>query len=151
MNNTESALRAMRAEDLEQVIVLDAESGGLRRDDFFRRRWRAMEGDPGAYIGLVAAAGDTIEGFVLGHVLTGEFGTVRPLAIIDSIAVDPWLRGGGVGMHLMEALKDAARERNCGEIRTLADWERQDLLRFFSGSGFSLAPLNVLEKPITVN
>ena len=85
---------------------------------------------------------------MLAQVLTGEFGAVRPLAVIDGIAVDPWVRGGGVGGALMEALKAAARELDCAEIRTLADWERQDLLGFFAGAGFSLAPLNVLEKSL---
>jgi len=151
MNDQDSSIRAMRSEDLEQVIALDAESGGLSRDDFFHRRWRAMEDNPKAYVGLVAASGETVEGFVLGHILTGEFGEVRPLAIIDSIAVDPWLRGSGVGSRLMEALKAEAGERQCSEIRTVADWARQDLLEFFSGTGFSLAPLEVLEKSLEAN
>lgn len=151
MNDQDSSIRAMRPEDLEQVIALDAASGGLNRDDFFHRRWRAMEDNPQVYLGLVAASGDTVDGFVLGHILTGEFGEARPLAIIDSIAVDPRLRRGGVGSRLMEALKAEAGERDCSEIRTVADWGRQDLLEFFCGSGFSLAPLEVLEKNLDTN
>jgi len=151
MNDQDSSIRAMRSEDLEQVIALDAASGGLHRDDFFQRRWQAMEESPQVYVGLVAASGDTVNGFVLGHILTGEFGEVRPLAIIDSIAVDPRFRRGGVGSRLMEALKAEATERDCSEIRTVADWGRQDLLAFFSGSGFSLAPLEVLETNLDTN
>lgn len=148
MNRPESTIRPMNREDLEQVIVLDAEPGVLRRDDFFRRRWRAMENSPQSYIGLVAAGRNTVEGFVLAHILTGEFGAVRPLTIIDAIAVDPWLRSGGVGAALMEALKAEAATRQCTEIRTLADWDRQDLLEFFRISGFSPAPFNVLRKSL---
>lgn len=151
MKNTDMTIRSMREEDLEQVVALDGDAGGLRRHDFFRRRWRAMESSPQSYVALVAAAGEPVGGFVLAHILTGEFGASRPLAIMDGIAVNPTLRRGGLGADLMEALKAAARERGCTEIRTLADWDRQDLLGFFAGTGFSLAPLNVLEKGLEAN
>lgn len=141
----------MSAADLERAITLDAEAGGLRRDDFFQRRWRAMQSNPRSYPGLVAVAGDSVVGFALGHVLTGEFGGTRPLAIIDSIAVDPGVRGGGVGRSLLEALKTAARELDCAEIRTVADWERQDLLGFFAATGFTPAPLAVIDKSLEAN
>jgi N-acetylglutamate synthase-like GNAT family acetyltransferase len=138
----------MASGDLEQVVALDARTGGLTRNDFFQRRWQAMEAGPQSYIGLVAAERGAIKGFALGHILTGEFGTRRRLAIIDSIAVSQEARGSGVGAALMEALKAEARARDCSEIRTLADWSQQDLLRYFAKSGFSPAPLNVLEKSL---
>ena len=147
MNSTAPHIRAIIVEDLEAVTALDEQAGGMRREDFFRRRWHAIESNPRAYIGLVADAG-SVSGFVLGHVLTGEFGVTRPLAIIDSIAVDPGIHGRGIGKALMNAFKAAARKQGCAEVRTMADWGRQDLLAFFAGMGFSLAPLNVLEKSL---
>lgn len=151
MKSTAANIRAMSAGDLERVIDLDQQAGGMRREDFFRRRWRAMENDPGGYIALVAGDGDRVSGFVLGHVLTGEFGATRPLAVIDGVAVDDSVRGGGIGTALLDALKAAARERECAEVRTMADWDRQDLLAFFAGTGFSLAPLDVLERTLDSN
>ncbi|MBS1269319.1 MAG: hypothetical protein MAG794_00268 [Gammaproteobacteria bacterium] len=134
--------------DLEQVVALDATAGGFSRNDFFRRRRRAMAADPRSYIGLIAVRAEVVNGFVLGHILTGEFGTHRRLAIIDSIAVSPGRRGSGVGGALMKALKATARERGCAEVRTLAEWERQDLIGFFASTGFTPAPVNVLEKSL---
>jgi len=151
MTDTAVNIRAMSAGDLDWVIDLDRQAGGMRREDFFRRRWRAMESDPDAYIALVAGDGDTVSGFALGHVLTGEFGVTRPLAIIDGIAVDAGARGGGVGTALLDAFKGEAKDRECAEVRTMADWGRQDLLAFFAGTGFSLAPLNVLERSLETN
>lgn len=148
MKGEGSTIRGMARGDLDQVVTLDAGAGGLTRRDFFQRRWQAMEADPESYIGLVAGQPDALDGFVLAHILTGEFGTRRRLAIIDSIAVRPEARGGGVGAALMGALKAEAGQRGCAEIRTLADWSRQDLLRFFANSDFSPAPLDVLEKSL---
>lgn len=148
MKGEDSTIRGMARDDLDQVVALDAGAGGLTRRDFFQRRWQAMEAGPESYIGLVSGEPDALDGFVLAHILSGEFGTRRRLAIIDSIAVRPEARGGGVGASLMDALKTEARQRDCAEIRTLADWSRQDLLHFFSNSGFSPAPLDVLEKTL---
>jgi len=138
----------MSAGDLDQVIALDAQAGDISRRDFFNRRWQAMQVRPESHIALIATRGDTVSGFVLGHILTGEFGAQRQLAIIDAMAVTPEGRGGGIGTNLMAALKVEAKQRGCAEIRTMADWSQHDLLRFFGKSGFFLAPLNVLEKSL---
>ncbi|MCP4236161.1 MAG: GNAT family N-acetyltransferase, partial [Aestuariibacter sp.] len=61
----------------------------------------------------------------------------------------PEFHGTGVGAELMNALKDRARELDCAEIRTLAEWDRQDMLGFFAKSGFSPLPVNVLEKTLS--
>jgi N-acetylglutamate synthase-like GNAT family acetyltransferase len=146
MSPIDPNIRDMASTDLERVAELDAMATGLTRTDFFRRRWQAMEDKPDSYIGLIEVSQDSICGFVLGHILTGEFGTRRKLAIIDSIAVTPVLHGSGIGAQLMNAIKERARELGCAEIRTLAGWDRQDLLGFFAKSGFSLLPVTVLEK-----
>ncbi len=146
MNTIDLNIRNMISGDIEQVAGLDAMTTGLTRTDFFRRRWQAMKDKPNLYIGLIAVRQDNICGFILGHILTGEFGTRRKLAIIDSIAVTLELHGSGIGAKLMNAMKDRARELDCAEIRTLAEWNRQDLLGFFAKSDFSPLPVNVLEK-----
>ena len=146
VNATELIIRAMQPEDLEQVVGLDAMASGLTRNDFFRRRWQAMQSKPQSYIGMVAASRDGIDGFILGHILTGEFGARRRLAIIDGLAVAELHRGSGVATNLMEAFKNRSRELECVEIRTMAEWDRQDLLGFFARTGFTPAPVNVLEK-----
>lgn len=146
MNTIDLNIRDMVSADLEQVAGLDAMATGLARNDFFRRRWQAMKDKPNLYIGLIAVRQDSICGFVLGHILTGEFGARRKLAIIDSIAVTTERHGSGIGAKLIEALKSRAREQDCAEIRTLVEWKRQDLMGFFAKSSFSLLPVNVLEK-----
>ncbi len=146
MNTIDLNIRDMVSADLKQVAGLDAMATDLTRNDFFRRRWQAMKDKPDMYIGLIALRQDEICGFVLGHILTGEFGTRRKLATIDSIAVTPELHGSGIGAKLMNAMKDRARDLDCAEIRTLAEWNRQDLLGFFAKSDFSPLPVNVLEK-----
>ncbi|MCP4494862.1 MAG: GNAT family N-acetyltransferase [Gammaproteobacteria bacterium] len=150
MSATKVDIREMSTMDLEQVAALDASVTGLTRSDFLKRRWQAMENKPDGYIALVAVRQDDICGFVLSHIITGEFGVRRKLATIDNIAVTPEFHGTGVGAELMNALKDRARDLGCAEVRTLAAWNRQDMLGFFAKCGFSPLPVNVLEKPLPV-
>lgn len=149
MNDANIQTRPMQEEDLDRVVALDAQASGTRRSDFFRKRWQAAAGKPDVYIALVALSGSEIRGFVMAHVLAGEFGTDERFAILDGLGVDSGTRRSGVGAELVGALKVAARDRNCSELRTQAAWDQQPLLAFFASAGFSLAAVNVLERNLT--
>lgn len=149
MDDMRFQTRPMQEADLDRVIDLDAQASGVRRSGFFSNRWRAAAGAPEVYIALVAVSGDEIGGFVTAHVLAGEFGTDERFAILDGLGVESGRRGSGIGAALVEALKQAARDRQCTDLRTQAAWDQQRLLAFFAKSGFSLAAVNVLERELT--
>ena len=54
MSDTVSQMRTMQEDDLERVIILDAEASVMQRSDFFRKRYAATLSDPAVYIALVA-------------------------------------------------------------------------------------------------
>ncbi len=139
-------IRPMLEEDLDRVIDLDSDAGGMRRGDFFRKRWRAMQVAPEAYLGLVAIQADSVSGFVLAHLLSGEFGAEERFAILDGLGVESSRQGAGIGPNLMDALKQEARVRGCIEVHTQIAWDQQKLLCFFAGAGFLPAAVNVLER-----
>lgn len=149
MNDTKMQTRPMQEADLDRVIDLDAQASGTRRSGFFRKRWHAAASAPDVYIALVAVSGSEIGGFVMAHVLAGEFGTDERFAILDGLGVDSGQRHSGIGTALVEELKQAARDRHCTDLRTQAAWDQQRLLAFFAQSGFSLAAVNVLERHLT--
>lgn len=148
ISGTAGSIRPLAQSDVDAVVALDAAAGGMRREDFFRKRWRAMQVDPDSCIAIVAGNGAGAEGFALAHILTGEFGGDQRFAILDGFAVDPARRHSGVGGALIAALKDEARRRGCTEIRTQCEWPRQDLLGFLAAQGFSPAPVLVLERDL---
>lgn len=141
-------VRDMTEADLGRAIELDAAAGGMRRGDFFRKRWRAMQGAPEDYIAIVAHHGDDVDGYIMAHLLSGEFGTDERFAVLDGLAVDASRQHAGTGTALVEALKEAARDRDCVELRTQIAWPQQDLLAFFAGCGFTPAAVNVLERDL---
>ncbi len=140
------AIRPADGSDLDRIVALDAEAAGMRRADFFHKRWHAMQAAPQDYLALVADGGDSVDGFAMAHILSGEFGDDERYAILDGFAVDAARRRAGTGGALIEAIKDAARVLGCSDIRTQVQWSRQDLLAFLAGLDFSPAPVLVLER-----
>ncbi len=149
MSGAQYQIRAIGVSDLEPIVVLDRQLGGQPRDSFFRHRFQAMGEAPDDYLGLAACSGDGVCGHLQARVLRGEFGCVRPVAVIDALGVQHGEQGAGVGLQLLKKVRDQARELGCGELRTQASWYRPDLLGFFHEAGFALGDRNVLERDTT--
>ncbi|WP_428609133.1 GNAT family N-acetyltransferase [Sedimenticola sp.] len=146
MSEKKCQIQPLQEGDIEQVIGLDKNLGGNARPEFFNKRLQAMGRSPETYISFVASVNDQLCGFLFAHVLRGEFGTRQPVAVIDALGVQPGEQGSGVGMQLMNALKEEAAKRGCDTLRTQANWHQQELLAYFANAGFSLAARNVLTR-----
>ncbi len=146
MSDTECQIQLLKADDIEQVIGLDKNLGGDSRAQFFNKRLQAMQRSPDTYISFVSKTGDQVHAFLFAHVLVGEFGGQQPVAVLDALGVQPGDQGSGVGMKLMQALKDEAKKRGCGSLQTQANWAQQELLAYFASAGFTLAGKNILKR-----
>jgi GNAT superfamily N-acetyltransferase len=138
--------RPLVAGDLERVIEIDREYTGRRRDGFYRKRLEAALAEPRNFVYLGCESDARLQGFLLARLQEGEYGTERPSASLDAIGVDPGAATKGMGRSLMEALDGILRHKGIQEIRTQADWRNLSMLRFFAGTGFSLAPRHILER-----
>jgi predicted N-acetyltransferase YhbS len=146
VNDTRPVLRSVNDGDLESVIALDRSHSGQSRRGFFEKRWRAMAREPEAFISLAAEQENTLVGFVLAHVLDGEFGGSETVAVLDAVGVANDRQGKGIGSSLMRGLVDRVRARGGHELRTQARWDQRGLLEYFAKAGFRLAPSVVLER-----
>ena len=146
MNAKQFSVRPIREDDLEPVIALDRHYSGQLRRGFFEQRWRAMAREPAAFIALAVASGNDLIGFLLAHVLDGEFGDAAPVAVLDAMGVATEAQRQGIASELMRRLIDEVRARGGRELRTQAQWHERGLLDFFAQSGFRLAPRLVLER-----
>ena len=68
-------VRALAPRDLGAVAAIDGALGGLTRRAYFERRLQAAQRDPERYLQLALEEDGALAGFMLGHVLEGEFGT----------------------------------------------------------------------------
>jgi ribosomal protein S18 acetylase RimI-like enzyme len=133
-------VRGLRPEDLDRVIALDAKITGRRREEFFRVKLQQNLQETGIKVSLAAEVDGSFCGFLLARVFYGEFGTMEPAAVLDTIDVDPGTQGRGVGRALLDQLCTNLAGLGVGELRTEASWDTPPLLAFFQREGFRPAP-----------
>ena len=145
-SSADHAIRPLLPSDLERVVEIDRDNTGHARRGFFENRLAASLSDPKAFIALAYTEHGRVEGFVLAHMLDGEFGGARPATILDAIGIAQSARGHGGAHALMRELQAAARRRNAQAVRTQVVWSDQAMTRFFASLGFKLGTRLVLER-----
>lgn len=149
MSTSRPVVRPITGADLEAIIALDTQITGNSRRGFYTKRFAAAQETPKNFVWLAAEAGGKVVGFVSAHIQDGEFGGTAPIAVIDSIGIEPAVRGHGIARALMETLEGHLKARQITELHTEADWHQHALVQFFAAAGFQLAPSLALESPIT--
>jgi len=142
-------IRGLKPEDLESVVAVDAKATGRRREEYFRIKLKQNLAETGIKVSLAAEVDGALRGFLLARVYYGEFGTLEPVAVLDTLGVHPVARGIGVGAALMEQLLVNLAGLGVGTLRTEVAWEDVLLLGFFHHEGFKPAQRLCLELPVT--
>ena len=142
-------VRGLTPNDLESVVAIDAKSTGRRREEYFRIKLAQNLSETGIKVSLAAEADGLFRGFLLARVYYGEFGTMEPVAVLDTLGVHPDTRGVGIGHALMEQLLVNLAGLGVPTLRTEVAWEDTQLITFFRREGFRPAARLCLELPIT--
>ena len=148
-SQTEIVVRVLTPDDLEAVVAIDAKSTGRRRDEYFRIKLRQNLTETGIMVSLAAEAGGSFRGFLLARVYYGEFGSVEPVAVLDTLGVHPDWRRQGIGQTLMDQLLVNLAGLGVPTLRTEVAWEDTALLGFFQRQRFRPAARLCLELPVT--
>jgi len=138
-------VRRLRPDDLEPVVALDAKNAGRRRDEYFRVKLEQNLAETGIQVSLAAELEELFVGFLLVRVYYGEFGTMEPVAVLDTFGVHPDFHGRGVGKSLLRQLRTNLRGLGIPRLRTEVGWDDQALLGFFHHEGFRPSPILCLE------
>jgi GNAT superfamily N-acetyltransferase len=142
------AARPLEADDVERVIAIDRAHTGKARRRFFEKRFAAAQARPDEFVHIGIHRGGPLLAFAMAHLLRGEFGRDRAVAVLDVIGIEPANQERGVGQALMRELIQYLRRIGVRSLQSQADWTSHQLLRFFAGSGFTLAPRLVLERAV---
>ena len=149
MDTDAIAVRALTADDLAAVVKIDAASMGRPREEYYRAKiHEACEETGGPRTSLVGEVDGHPVGFLLAKVYYGEFGQAEPVAVIDSVGVDPRFRGQHVGQALLRQLLMNLQALHIERVRTEVDWEQLDLLHFLQRNGFGPARRFCLERTL---
>jgi len=142
-------VRGLRPRDLEAVIALDAKNTGRRREEFFKLKLQQNLAESGIKVSLAAELDGCFCGFLLARVYYGEFGSPEPVAVLDTLDVNPDFRRQGVGSSLMRQLYKNLTGLTVSRLQTEVSWDDPALLAFFHQQDFRLANRICLDLDLT--
>ena len=129
-------VRSLSGNDLEAVTRIDRRLTGRDRGAYMKRKLDEALADSGIRISLVARIEDSIAGYLMASADYGDFGRTEPVAIIDTIGIDPGFARRGIGRALVSQLFVNLGALRIERVETVLAKENLDLLEFFYRAGF---------------
>lgn len=141
-------VRSLTASDAPRLVRMDQAITGRNRTAWYEGKLKRALEESDIRISLGVERDGLLVGAVLGSLHYGEFGLPEPIAVLDTILVDPGFSAQGVGTALLDQLVKNLRALGIRSLRTEVAWDEHDLSRFLGRRGFSPAPRLVLELPL---
>jgi predicted N-acetyltransferase YhbS len=142
-------IRAMKESDLAAIIAIDRRITGSNRSTYFQERLIEALYESDVRVSLVAERDGRPIGFIMARVDLGEFGRFEPVAVLDTIGVDPESRSQGVGRALLSQLLVNLGTLRIERIRTEIDWRDHELMGFLEHCGFLPSQELCFERAVT--
>jgi GNAT superfamily N-acetyltransferase len=132
-------VRVLTAEDLKDIVRIDHGITGRRREAYIGELVEEAMTDSAVRVSLVARVDGIAAGFVMARTDFGDFGRAEPVAVLDTIGVDPDYGHRGVGHALLTQL--FANLEGLRVERVESEIAREDfgLLGFLYDIGFDSA------------
>ena len=144
-------VRSMAAADLDEIVAIDRRLGGRDRRDYLRGRLEEALDDSTLRVSLAARRDGVLAGYLMARADHGDFGRIEPVAVLDTIGVDPAHTRQGVARALLTQLFANLAALRIERIETLVTPADDMLAAFLHASGFvpsqRLAFVRPMENP----
>ena len=132
--------RTMTANDLEMIARIDRRIVSRDRREYLSRRLDEALGESAIRVSLVARCEDSVAGYAMARMDFGDFGRAEPVAILDTLGVDPGFSRRGLGSALLSQLAVNLSALGIERLETTVAHDAFDLLGFLYRAGFSRSP-----------
>ena len=122
--------------DLRDVVRIDRALTGRDRHDYMKRQLAEAMQDSAVRVSLTARRDGIVLGFVMARVDLGDFGRIDPVAVIDTIGVDPAYAHQRTGRALMSQLFANLGALRIERVETIVAPHDFGLLGFLYDVGF---------------
>ena len=129
-------LAALKPDDLYDVVRIDKGVTGQRREAVFYELVDEAVKDSAVRVSLVARIDGVAVGFVMARTNFGDYGRTEPVAVLDTIGVDPDYSRRGIGHALLSQLFANLGGLRIERVETVVASKDFRLLRFFHDVGF---------------
>jgi len=137
VERTRCDVRAMRPQDLPPILRIDREITGRDRTAYIENKLGEAMDDSAIRVSLTARLDDTIVGFLMARADLGDFGRTEPVAVLDTIGVDPAYGHRGVGRALVSQLFVNLGALRIDRVETAVTLAELPLAGFLHQAGFT--------------
>lgn len=130
-------IRPMAPGDLNEILRIDRAITGRHRGAYMESLLAESMEASRTRVSLVGRLDGAIVGFVMARADVGDCGRTEPVAVLDTIGVDPEYARRGIGRELLERLLDNVSQFQVERVETLVRVADLELLRFFQRVGFA--------------
>jgi len=142
-------IRNLRSEDLSRLVAIDEKITGRSRHLWYEGKLKLALEESDLHVSLVAESDGLLVGAMFAAVQYGEFGLPEPLAVLDTVLVDPAFERQGVARAIFEQLLLNLKALRIERVRTEVAWNDHELAAFFDSMGFEPAARLVRETEIS--
>ena len=122
--------------DLEAVVRIDRRLTGHDRSAYIHHKFAQALNESALRVSLVAHKDGTPAGYLMASADYGDFGRAEPVAVIDTIGVDPAFSHAGVGRALLSQLFMNLDALRVERVESVVAKEHFELLGFLYRAGF---------------
>lgn len=130
------ACRSLRDGDLSALVKIDRKISGRNHANYYEQKMAEALGESGVRVSLVAEQDNHVVGFVMARVDFGEYDRIEPIAVLDSLAVDPDYAHHLVGTALLSQLLANLSALQIEVVRSETDAEHAAVFGFLKRNGF---------------
>jgi len=141
-------VRSLARTDLDDVVRIDRRLTGHDRSAYIAHKLEEALKDSAIRISLIARKDGAAAGYLMASADYGDFGRAEPVAIIDTIGVDPSFARSGVGRALLSQLFVNLGALGIERVETVVAKEHFELLAFFYRAGFDPSQWLAFVKPL---
>jgi GNAT superfamily N-acetyltransferase len=132
-------VRTLEERDLDAIVRIDRHLLGRERPAYLKERVKEALGESAVRVSLVARCEDSLAGYAMARMDFGDFGRAEPVAVLDTLGVDPGFAGRGVGSALLSQLAVNLAALGIERIETTVAPDDFALLGFLYRAGFARA------------
>ena len=129
-------VRAMQTADLAEIVRIDRAITLRNREAYMRARLDEAMLDSALRVSLTARLDRAIVGYLMASADLGDFGRTEPVAVIDTIGVDPDYAHRGVGHAMLSQLFANLGALRIERVETVVGTRDLALLGFLYDTGF---------------
>lgn len=130
-------VRSMQPDDLRDIVRIDRELTGRERAAYVSGRLDETSADSAIGVSLTARLDGAVAGYLAARADLGDYGRVEPVAVIDTIGVDPAFAHRGVGRALLSQLLLNLSALRIESVETVVAPRDFGLLGFLYAAGFA--------------